>query len=62
MDKQAVAKFVSHQDFHDTSCAIGRSVVDDEDMETLWEGKYRTYDLFDILLLVIGRYDDNTVA
>ena len=62
VDKQTGSKLIRHQHLHDACCTVGRSVVDDEDMETLVEGEYRTNDLLDILLLVIGRYDDNTVA
>ena len=62
MDKQTVAKFIGHQYLHNTGSPVRRAVVYDKNMETLVEGEYRTDDFLDILLLIVGRYDDNTVA
>ena len=47
---------------HDRSCSGGRAVVDDEDVESLLERENGTNNFLDILLLVVGRDDNNTVA
>lgn len=43
----------------DGGSAVGRAVVDDEDVELLWQGEYCADYLLDVLLLVVCRYDDD---
>ena len=61
-NKEAVAVFSDHQSTHDSCRTVGRTIVDDKDMETLIQGEYRTDNFLDILLLIIGRNDNYTVA
>ena len=45
----------------DGGSAVGRAVVDDEDVELLGQGEYCTDYLLDVLFLVVCRYDDDRV-
>ena len=46
------------QPFDDGCCAVGRIVLDDEDVKVLLQREDTTDDVLDVFLLVIGRYDD----
>ena len=61
-DEETVAELRRHHTPDDGCRPVGGTVVDHENMEAFFQGEYRTDDLVDILLLVIGRNDDNTVA
>ena len=61
-DEEPVGKLVGHQSFDDLCRAVGRPVVDDEDMETFLQAEDGADDFLDILLLVVGRDDDDAVA
>ena len=58
--KEAVGKLGLHTAYN-VGCAVGRVVLDDEDVEIFLEGEHRTNDVFDVFLLVIGRYDNNAI-
>ena len=45
----------------DVGSAVGRVILDDEDVEKLLQSEYRPDDVLDVLLFVIGRYDDNAI-
>ena len=45
----------------DVGSAVGRVILDDEDVEKLFQSEYRPDDVLDVLLFVIGRYDDNAI-
>ena len=47
------------QPLHDGGGAVRRAVVDDEDVKTTGKGEHLADDRFDVLLLVVGRYDDD---
>jgi hypothetical protein len=59
---QSASELGRYQSAHDSGSAVGRSVVDYQYVETFLEGEYRTYNLLDILLLVIGRYNYYTIT
>ena len=76
-DKQAVGELRLHETMHDLRGAVGGAVVDDEDVELvacrlhspitgiddgLAECENGTDDFLDVLLLVVGRDDDNAIA
>ena len=60
--EQTVGKLLRHQSFHDSCRTVGRTIVNNQNMETLLQTEYGPDNLLDVLLLVIRRNDDNTVA
>ena len=83
--EQTVGKLLRHQSFHDSCRTVGRTIVNNQYMETLgfafvrhdsaicastvalavpsvFQTEYGPDNLLDVLLLVIRRNDDNTVA
>ena len=61
-DEEPVVEFRRHQSADNGSSSVGRTVVNDKDMETLIQGEYGSDDLRDILLLIVRWDDDYTVA
>ena len=61
-DKETVTELCSHHIPDDGCRPVGGAVVDHENMETSFQGEYRSDNLLDILLLVVGRNDNYTVA
>ena len=62
-DEKTIGEFLLfHHLLDNRSRSVRGTVVDDENMKTLFQGEYRTDNLADILHFVVGRYDDNTVA
>jgi len=61
-DEEAVGEFVADEALHDGCGAVGTAVVDYKNVETLLKCEHRAYYLLDVLLLVICRYDYDTVA
>ena len=59
---QLSAKLIGYQTTHNGSRTVGRSIVDHQYMETLLQPEYRANNLLDILLLIIGWYDNYTIA
>ena len=49
-DEQAVAKLAVNQAMHDGGGAVGRAVVNHEDVETLFQREHRTYYFLDVFL------------
>ena len=49
------------QGLNDCSRPIGRAVVDDQDMELLFQSEDSTNDVFNVFFLVISRYNYNTI-
>ena len=60
-DKKAAGEFGIHQSVYDLCGAVGASVVDDQDMETLLKRKHSPYDFLYVFLLVICRNDYYTI-
>ncbi len=58
---QAVAVFLL-QGFYDLAGAVGRTVVHDEQVETIGERKYLAYHALNVFLFVVGGYDDQCVG
>ena len=61
-DEQTVLKLVCHQPFNDVGGAIGRSVIDNQNVECFFQTHHGADNLFDVFLLVIGRNNHNAVA
>lgn len=61
-DEEPVGKFIVNQPVHYGSRAVGRSVVDYEYMETLFQSEHSPDNLLYVLLLVVSGYYYNTVA
>ena len=51
-----------HLLLNDLGCAVGRAIINNQDMECLWKGKDSIYHLSDVLSLIIGRYYDNATC
>ena len=49
------------QALDDVGRAVGRAVVDDEDVERLLQAEHGADDVFDVLFLVVRRDDDDAV-
>ena len=58
--KEAVGELGLHM-ANDVGCAVGRVVLDDEDVEIFLEGEHRTDNVLDVLLFIIGWYNDDAV-
>ena len=56
-DEETSGKLIRHQSLYDCSRAVGRAVVDDEDMKLLVELVDSPNDFLDVFLLVISRND-----
>ena len=52
----------AHQSFHDARRAVGRAIINHEDMESLFEREHGTNDFLDILFLVVGRNDNYAIT
>ena len=58
--KQAIVEFFL-QFLNDAGSAVGRIVVDDENVEILFEVKHISDNIFDIFLFVVCRNKNNAV-
>ena len=58
--EEAVGEFLLHT-AHDVGSAVGRVVLDDEDVEIFFKAEHRTDNVLDVLLFIISRYDDDAV-
>ena len=62
-DEETVGKLLlAHHSFDNSRRTVGRSVVNHQDVETFVQSEHCPDDFLNILLLVVGRYDDNAVA
>src|SRR5574344_801728 len=61
-DEKTVRELPLHQSFYDGCCAVGRTIINHENVKTFFQCKHCTNNLLNVLLLVVGRYDNNTVA
>lgn len=59
--EQAVGELFALQAADNLGRTVGRPVFDDQDVETMLQGKDGPYDVLDILPLVVGRDDDDAV-
>ena len=60
--EQPVAELPVHQSLHNLCRAVGRTVVNDQDMKLLFQSEHGPDNLLDVLLLVVGGDDNNAVA
>ena len=62
-EEHAVGELIRHQPLDDVGSAIGRAVVDDQDIKgVLLSGGDGADDVLDVFLLVVGRDDDDAVC
>ena len=62
-DEQTVGELLlCHHSLDDGGCAVRRTVVDDQNVETFFQPEDGADDFLDVLLLVIRRDNDDTVA
>ena len=59
--EQAVGELFALQAADNLGRTVGRPVFDDQDVETMLQGKDGPYDVLDILPFIIGRDDDDAV-
>ena len=62
LDEEPVGKLGVYESVYNGSRAVGTSVVNDKDVETLVECEHRTYDILYVLLLIICGNDNYAVA
>ena len=61
-EEEPGAELRGHESSDNGCRPVGRAVVDHKNMETFVKGKHCADDLLNVLLLVVGWYDDYAVA